>query len=322
MSASLHMLAFGGTSENLFRGVFMQSGAPLPIGPIQNGQKYYTALLTETNCSQPDDGDTLNCLRTIPLEDLRIAVDKSPNVFDYQSFVLAWVPHVDGVFLQDEPHNLIDQDKIANVPTVSGTCDDEGTTFSLFGTKNISTNADFEDYIRTIWAPGPKDKELEPLWTYYTSVPSQGSPFGRENSDSPYPQFNRLSAFQGDIIFECPRRFFTKALSSRGHKTWVYLNKKFKSGLVRGSYHGSDIFPNSDFMQPYVVNFVNNLDPNIGSGLHWPEYSIEGPESESLQIFTFFDNLPGLPDVRLERDRYREDAIAYLTQLAFDHPLL
>ena len=32
------MLAFGGRSEDLFRGVFMQSGAPLPIGPIQKGQ--------------------------------------------------------------------------------------------------------------------------------------------------------------------------------------------------------------------------------------------------------------------------------------------
>ena len=81
---------------------------------------------------------------------------------------------------------------------------------------------DFENYIRTIWFPGTKDKELEPLWTYYTSVPSEGSPFGQENRDSPYPQFNRLSAFQGDIIFEGPRRFFTKALSFKGQKTWVY----------------------------------------------------------------------------------------------------
>ena len=38
MSASLQMLAFGGTSEDLFRGVFMQSGAPVPLAPIQSGQ--------------------------------------------------------------------------------------------------------------------------------------------------------------------------------------------------------------------------------------------------------------------------------------------
>ena len=38
MSAAFHMLAFGGKSEDLFRGVFMQSGAALPIGPLQDGQ--------------------------------------------------------------------------------------------------------------------------------------------------------------------------------------------------------------------------------------------------------------------------------------------
>ena len=37
-----------------------------------------------------------------------------------KSAVLAWVPRVDGVFLQDEPHNLIDQGKMVYVPTVSG----------------------------------------------------------------------------------------------------------------------------------------------------------------------------------------------------------
>ena len=86
----------------------------------------------------------------------------------------------------------------------------------------IRTDADFEEYIRKVWAPDASDEELEPLWTYYTSVPSKGSPFGRLNLDSPYPQFNRLSAFQGDIAFQGPRRAFTKALSSRGQKTWVY----------------------------------------------------------------------------------------------------
>ena len=76
------------------------------------------------------------------------------------------------------------------------------------------------------------------------------------------------------------------------------------------------MFPISDFTLPYVVNFVDNLDPNIGSGPLWPEYRAEGPESESLQIFTFFDDQP------VERDDYREDSIAYLNQLVFDHPIL
>ena len=38
ISASLQMLAYNGSSQNLFHGAFLQSGAPLPLGSILNGQ--------------------------------------------------------------------------------------------------------------------------------------------------------------------------------------------------------------------------------------------------------------------------------------------
>ena len=91
--------------------------------------------------------------------------------------------------------------------------------------------------------------------------------------------------------------------------------------FVANQYHGSDIFP-SNFTIPYVVNFANHLDPNIGSDLHWPEYITEGPESETLKIFILYNTVLGVPKVRVEHDRYREDAIAYLTQLAYDHAIV
>ena len=99
--------------------------------------------------------------------------------------------------------------------------------FQEYSVKDCSlfrTDADFKDYIRTYWLHNATDEKLEPLWTYYKPAPSEGSPFGRGslNLDRPYPQFNRLAAFQGDMVFQGPRRALTKALSSRGQKTWVY----------------------------------------------------------------------------------------------------
>lgn len=38
ISVSLQMLAFGGSTGGLFRGAFMQSGAPVPIGDLTGGQ--------------------------------------------------------------------------------------------------------------------------------------------------------------------------------------------------------------------------------------------------------------------------------------------
>jgi hypothetical protein len=39
ISASMHMLANGGDNEGLFRSAFMRSGAPIPVGSVENGQK-------------------------------------------------------------------------------------------------------------------------------------------------------------------------------------------------------------------------------------------------------------------------------------------
>jgi len=82
ISASLHMLANEGNTEGLFRAAFMESGAPIPIGDITNGQKYYDALVADTGCSGAPD--TLACLRTVPYAKLKASINKSPGIFAYQ----------------------------------------------------------------------------------------------------------------------------------------------------------------------------------------------------------------------------------------------
>ena len=82
MSASLQMLANGGNTEGLFRGAFMQSGAPIPVGDITHGQQYYDAIVKQTGCS---GADTLDCLRTVPYSSLKAAINKSPGILDYQA---------------------------------------------------------------------------------------------------------------------------------------------------------------------------------------------------------------------------------------------
>lgn len=76
------MVANNGNSEGLFRAGFMQSGSPIPVAGVENGQKYYDAIVSETGCSGASD--TLACLRTVPYAKLKAAVDDSPNIFSYQ----------------------------------------------------------------------------------------------------------------------------------------------------------------------------------------------------------------------------------------------
>lgn len=82
ISASLQMLANGGNNEGLFRGAFMESGSPTPIGDISHGQPYYDALVADTGCQS--SSDTLECLRQLPYDTLMNAINESPSILSYQ----------------------------------------------------------------------------------------------------------------------------------------------------------------------------------------------------------------------------------------------
>jgi hypothetical protein len=76
------MLLNNGNQEGLFRGAVMQSGGPIPVGDIENGQQYYDFIVKETGCSRQHD--TLDCLRKVPYSTYKRAMDLSPNFFAYQ----------------------------------------------------------------------------------------------------------------------------------------------------------------------------------------------------------------------------------------------
>jgi carboxylesterase type B len=76
------MLLNNGNQERLFRGAIMQSGAPIPVGDIEQGQQYYDFMVEETGCSH--ERDTLDCLRNVPYTTYQRAMDASPNILSYQ----------------------------------------------------------------------------------------------------------------------------------------------------------------------------------------------------------------------------------------------
>lgn len=79
MSVALHMLVNNGNQGGLFRGAIMQSGGPIPVGNIENGQEYYDWMVNQTDCG--GSRDTLECLRNVPYGRFKYAMDISPNFF-------------------------------------------------------------------------------------------------------------------------------------------------------------------------------------------------------------------------------------------------
>ena len=66
-------------------------------------------------------------------------------------------------------------------------------------------------------------------------------------------------------------------------------------------------------MADFLINFVNNLDPNGKTGISWPKYTTSSP-----QLLTFLD---GLTPLTITNDDYRVDGLNFLTKLAFQFPL-
>ncbi|KAJ7101537.1 carotenoid ester lipase precursor [Mycena belliarum] len=311
ISVSLQMLANGGNTEGLFRAGFMQSGSPIPVGPLENGQKYYDAIVQQTGCAGA--ADSLECLRTVPYAKLKAAQDASPFIFAYQSLAGAWLPREDGVFLTDNPQRLVQQGKVATVPFVTGDVDDEGTLFSL-STLNITTDAQFLTWVKTYWLPQATTAQLAGLAKAYTRDITQGSPFGTGILDALTPQFKRIAAFQGDGVFQAPRRFFQQSRSGK-QKQWAFLSKRLKLVPFLGSFHVSDIL-NIYFggeMTDYLINFVTTLDPNGRTVPSWPGYTTANPN-----MMTFLD---GLFPTTITQDTYRKDSIAFLTDATLQFPI-
>lgn len=130
----MHLLAYDGAHGNLFRAAFMQSGSPLPVDDITDGQHYFDTLVSQTNCTTASD--KLACLREVPYADLTAAINASPSAYSYQvsqvsrilklssnlyqSLIFPWLPRVDGNFLTKNPQQLVAEGKIANVPLING----------------------------------------------------------------------------------------------------------------------------------------------------------------------------------------------------------
>ena len=132
------MLTNKGNQEGLFRGAIMQSGGPIPVGDIEKGQRYYDFMVKETGCKGARD--TLDCLRKVPYNTYKRAMDATPNFFAYQvsgyiyhnhrqlswstiasqGLVLAWLPRVDGVFLTEPPQHAVLRGHVSNVPMITG----------------------------------------------------------------------------------------------------------------------------------------------------------------------------------------------------------
>ena len=86
-----------------------------------------------------------------------------------------------------------------------------------------STDEQVREYVAANYMRGISldNADLDTLFGLYPADPAVGSPFDTGNANAIGPQYKRLAAIQGDLVFQAPRRFFLEHRSGR-QPTWSY----------------------------------------------------------------------------------------------------
>ncbi|KAJ6495955.1 carotenoid ester lipase precursor [Mycena vulgaris] len=318
ISTALLLLSNKKNSNALFRGAFMDSGSPtLASTSLADGQSDYDNLAAANNCT--GSPDTLDCLRHIPFEAFMSTVNQTPDFLSNRSLALVWHPRVDGDVVVNHPLVSVSHGLHAKIPIMTGDCDDEGTLFTLT-LANVTTDAEFLGYL-----PASSQKDIARIGELYPNDPIQGSPFNTGTANQLTPEYKRLAAFQGDLFFTGPRRFFLEHVSAT-QDAWSWLIKRGKAKSL-GAYHGSDFqiwFPPNETSETAgadaLINFINTLDPNrpakssiIRPSIFWPKWNTPSSAGSS-SLLTFND-----PDtINITAEDFRVDGIQFLNDLLWE----
>lgn len=205
---------------------------------------------------------------------------------------------------------------------IIGDQEDEGTIFALFQ-PNITTNDELLDYLATYFFNDATTAEIEGLLdTYPQDLGISGSPFRTGLLNDLYPQYKRIAAILGDLVFTLTRRgFLTLAEAAYPDvPAWSYLSSYDYGTPDLGTFHGSDllqvffgIYDNyaSNSIRTYYYNFLYNLDPNEGYGSYpdWPEWTDTGSGNQ-LAWFSANSQTQLTDDFRNDSYTYIVDNIA------------
>ncbi|KAF4623992.1 hypothetical protein G7Y89_g14184 [Cudoniella acicularis] len=267
--------------EPLFRAAIMDSGSIVPADPVDGtkGQAIYDTVVANAGCASATS--TLECLRGLDYSAFLSAANSVPGILSYSSVALSYLPRPDGTVLTASPDVLVAEGKYAKVPFIIGDQEDEGTIFALFQS-NITTTAEIVSYLSQYFFQDATIAELTALVNTYPDSSIDGSPFNTLILNEWYPQFKRLAAILGDLVFTLTRRSFLTTVSTEV-PTWSYLASYDYGTPILGTFHGSDllqvfygILPNyaSAAIHNYYFSFVYTMNPNNGSSyMNWPQWT-------------------------------------------------
>ncbi|KAI9742906.1 MAG: hypothetical protein M1818_003635 [Claussenomyces sp. TS43310] len=321
-NVGLHLTAYGGKDEGLFRAAILQSGSAATRTSYQGivSQELYNKLITKAGCNGTEA--SLECLRELSFSQVNFAFNDSAEAGSPMMLRFG-LPVMDGELLRHFGSLNLKASKIAKVPIISGVVLNEGSTWIPH---NVSNWEEFRVYL------------IDKLLSFYP----ESMPQSDELFDPPLGSimerriFDRIEKVLGDLEINAAQSLACQA-SSRIATCYSYLfsampPRRIDSRL--GVTHGAEIGPlfqnfeglgleqnpfedkgesfynMASLMGTMWAGFIHSLDPNIGlrdPRLLWPKYSIDNPKR-----FVFRE---GMLRWEATESDYRSNALKYINSI-------
>ncbi|KAH7350347.1 lipase 1 [Pyrenochaeta sp. MPI-SDFR-AT-0127] len=302
----------------LFVGAISESTTEPTLRKLEQGQDQYNCLLQESGCSNTTD--TLACLRS----------KESSKIQTGKCF---YNPHLDNELIPITTFEAFEQGKYMKIPTIIGSCADEGTKS---GTKQVDTLNDANAFFRN-QLPSLSNASLSFLEKTYLSQPQPTFPdSGR--------LWRQTSIAHGDYRLNCVSSFYQDVQARDGVATYNYrygVIDEEQESLGFGAFHTVELpaiwgpnntdgappksyLPNTNatiknadivpIIRGYITSFVRSLDPNIDRLNGTAEWRVWGTAKERLRFITNGTAMEKMPETQISNCAVLEPMMRALEQ--------
>ncbi|KAF1962025.1 alpha/beta-hydrolase [Byssothecium circinans] len=333
LSTGMHLVAYGGRDDSLFRGAILQSGNPISYSTWKYNASHLQEAASALGCGNATT--KLDCLRTIDTSTLNTFINSTAGR------TLDWQPIIDGDYIQGPTSAQLANGAFVHVPIIDGANSDEGTAF---GPKPVNTEQDFLNFLQTAPRPLPISAEKAQqvidaypadLSTYGVLVPAN-QPLNWTPPVSSGAASRRSDAYYGDVTFIAPRRKTCQTWAAADVDAFCYRFNTVPSFLPDsiGATHFQEVafvfnnqkgvgyppvatnpfegkpenyFRLAETMSAAWVSFVSESNP----GAFWPRYERVGGRD-----WVFDANVTGLGYA--ETDDWRKEGIDLINSWAVE----
>lgn len=334
-SVGLHLTAYAGRDDSLFRAAILQSGNPI-FYSAQNSpdvyQPQFDEVIANTGCNST--ADPVQCLRQVPFTQLNATLGALYLAHGSLN------PVIDGDIIQAHGSVHLERGEFVRVPIIVGANSDEGASFAPQG---IDTTADFSATLAGAGLPGPFQDQILEAYPDDLSVNVVAS-LGNQRPGPPYGlQFRRSASYWGDVFFIAPRRQTAATWATRGLSAYSFRFNAIPHGVPPevGAGHFKEIpymfrnfigtgfrpdilpfegmpeghFELAQLMSSSWAGFISDLDPNaawvgeMANASAWSRYSVDNPTN-----FVFDANVTSHAEV----DDFRKEGIELINANALE----